>query len=70
MTEFDHLRFDIELAIKLDTFVPRSKRERSEWADQVAGKIAERLRKHWEFTRKPGIELGPGFMSGMPKTGL
>jgi hypothetical protein len=63
--EFDHLRFDIQLAIQLDTFVPRSKRELGEWAEKVAGKIGERLRKHWDFTHKPGIPLGPGFMSGM-----
>ena len=30
MPDFDALRFDLELAIKLDTFVPRSKRDRSE----------------------------------------
>jgi hypothetical protein len=66
-TELDRLRFDIELAIKLDTFVPRSRRQRSDWAQHVAEKIAERLRERWEFTPKPGIPLGPGFMSGMKR---
>jgi hypothetical protein len=65
MTEFDHLRFDIQLAIPLDTSVPRPKQERGEWAEKVSERIAERLRKHWEFTRKPGIDLGPSFSSGM-----
>lgn len=60
MLEFDHLRFDIEFAIKFDTFVPTTRRERSEWAERVADKIAERLRQGWEFKRKPGIEKGPG----------
>lgn len=54
MPDFDDLRFDILLEIKLDTFVPTSKRARSEWAEHAAGKIAERLRRGWEFTRKPG----------------
>jgi hypothetical protein len=63
MTEFDDLRFDIVLAIKLDAAVPTSKRARSEWAGYVAGKIAERLRQQWEFKKKPGVVLGPSFMS-------
>ena len=68
MPDFDSLRFDIELAIKLDAAVPTSKRARGEWAEYVAGKIAERLRAHWEFTRKPGIALGPAaLIFGYPR---
>ena len=61
MPEFDDLRFDILLAIKLDTFVPTSKRARSEWAEHAAGKIAERLRQGWEFMRKPEVYSGPTY---------
>ena len=64
MSDFDALRFDIELAIKLDTFVPRSKRDRSQWAEHVFEKIAERLRQHWEFKHKPGLTLGPSAPMG------
>jgi hypothetical protein len=64
---FDELRFDIEFAIGFDTFVPTSRRARSEWAEHAAGKIAERLRRHWEFTRKPGIQPGPSFPMTGPK---
>ncbi len=59
--EFDHLRFDIRFAISHDTYVPISRQMRSEWTDHAARKIAERLREHWEFKRKPGIQSGPGF---------
>jgi len=55
--DFEALRFDIVLAIKLDTFVPTTRRARSEWADHVARAIAERLVKGWEFTRKPGLPV-------------
>lgn len=65
MTEFDELRFDIELAIKLDAGVPKTRRDRSEWAEYVSGKIAARLRERWEFKHKPGIQPGPSFMHGM-----
>jgi hypothetical protein len=58
MPEFDQLLFDIELAIKADTYVPTTRRARTEWAEHAAERIAERLRQHWEFTRKPGIPLG------------
>lgn len=68
ISEFDHLRFDIEFAIKFDTFVPTTGRERSEWAEQASGKIAERLRRGWGFKRKAGVEKGPGFMSGLEMT--
>jgi hypothetical protein len=57
MNDFDSLCFDIELAIKLDGAVPRSKRDRSEWAEYVAGKIAARLRRNWDFIHKPAIEV-------------
>lgn len=65
MPDLDPLAFDILLAIKLDTFVPTSKRARSEWAEHVAEKIAARLRQGWELTRKPGIEKGPSAMAQM-----
>lgn len=64
---FDELRFDIKFAISFDTFVPTSRRARSEWAEHAAGKIAERLRQHWEFKRKPGIQPGPSFPMTGPK---
>lgn len=51
MLHFDHLSFDILRAIQ-GMGVPRSKRERSEWAERVSGKIAERLREGWEMKRK------------------
>jgi hypothetical protein len=66
MTEFDELRFTILMAVK-DTGVPTSKRARSEWAERVSAVIAEHLRQRWEFTRKPGLKVGPSAMVGMPK---
>ena len=59
MPEIDDLAFEIKLAITLHTFVPTTRRARSEWADHASKVIAERLRLRWTFTQKPGLPLCP-----------
>ena len=66
----DPLEFDIAYAIKHDTFVPTTRRARSEWADHAAERIAARLRLIWDMERKEAPPLEPGAMRSMSDKSL